>query len=183
MKAAAFLFIATAAFLLSGCTTQANIRHTEMKSTGAVKNAGIFVREAKDERPDAALKVIGGVYNGYDIRMGDIKQPDDLLENLRLVLTNRLRAIGYRIQTDETDLVLDLTLRMLTCNSRTTSKCAMGLLVKLIDHGEVVFEDSYDMDESKFALIVDTSCTGALNALIDKMFEKITKDIDLYLAS
>ena len=173
------------AMTLSGCyTTQAQIKHSALKSTGEVKNAGILVHAIKDERPDAQPKIIGGVYNGYDMRMGDVNQPDTLLEDLRLALVDQFRASGYRIQSDESDLVVDASIRMLSCDVRSSSKSALSINVRLSDHGKVVFEDTYAMNESKFWLIAaDPTCSEPLNTLVRKSFEKIVKDIDQYLAS
>ena len=168
--------------VLAGCATTPNMGYTSNAPRQANKNVSIWLKSFTDGRSAAEKGILGGVYNGYNMRMGDVTEPANTIESIKKSFESELDRAGYNIVMSEQDLVATAEVVSVTCDARLKSESLIRVRIKLQDKGNEVLDKVYTGRADAF-VIVGFATSQALNASIKKIATELVKDLDEYIKS
>ena len=167
---------------MAGCATTPTIGYENKSPRQASKNVSVYLESFEDGRTASEKGILGGMYNGYNMRGGNVMEPPRMIESLKNTFKSELQAAGYNLVEDKKDLSIKATLISLTCDTRINADAAINLRVVLVDKGNEIFSKAYAGQASVFQLLgSDTS--GAINQSIKKTTEQLIKDLDEYIST
>lgn len=175
-----YLALPLLVFFLQGCATTPTIGYETKSPRQASKHAAIYFEAFEDGRSQGEQGILGGLYNGYNMRMGNVMEPPGMINSLKKTLQSELSAAGYDLIEDPKDLAIKATLISLTCDLRLSSEASMNLRVVLNDKGGEVFSKTYRSKASVFKFI-GQDCSGAINKALKDIAGQLIHDLNEYI--
>jgi hypothetical protein len=170
------------AIFLAGCASTPTVGYESSAIRKQSRNVKISLASFEDGRTGAEKGVLGGMYNGYNMRGGNVVEPPGMLESLKKTLQSELHAAGYDIDEASNDLSIKAKLISLTCDIKISSEAAINLQVILSDKGEEIFSKMYSGKSAVFK-IIGANPSAAINQSIKKITEQLIKDLNDYVSS
>ncbi len=167
---------------LSGCATTPSIGYKVDSVRQAAKNAQVKVSPFTDNRVAREKAVLGGVFNGYGMRLGDISEPVGLVKSLEEALKGELTNSGYKVADDVHDIVIQGGVESISCEVRNGQNSTILVRFKVTDKGQEVLNKIYQGKKSIF-ITFDTSGSDAINAAMKDLIKNFINDLDEYIKS
>ncbi len=178
------LFFCLSLILLNGCAATPKMIYKPLASLRqAPKNVSVWVEKFEDARPESEKGKLGGVYNGYNMRFGDVHEPEAMIESLKKSLEDELENSGYEKIINDHDLTIDAALESAVCNVGTERKADLKIRFKVRDKGQEVLNSIYSGEGKAGIFNMDMSCTDPLISSVKNVMGKFIKDLDEYIKS
>lgn len=165
---------------LSGCATTPNIGYKVDSVRQVSKNVEVQVSPFTDSRISREQAVIGGVYNGYGMRMGDVHEPAGLVKSLEEAFKNELTNSGYRIVDGSHDIVIQGAVESISCEIANGQNSTFRVRFKVTNKSQEVMNKVYQGKKSIF-MTFDTTGSDAINAAMKDLIKNFIKDLDEYI--
>ena len=178
----ALIVLVASSVFLSGCAATPKIGYKVDSARQASKNVEIKIEKFVDNRTGREQGVIGGVYNGYGMRMGDVHEPANLIQSLEDAFKAELENSGYTMSQESRDLIIQGFIEAISCEIANAQNSTFVVRIRATDKSEEVLNNTYQGKKSIF-MTFDTSCSDALNAAMKDLIKKFVKDLDDYIKS
>jgi hypothetical protein len=169
-------------FVFAGCSTTPKIGYEAKSTQQAMKKASIYFESFKDDRTSGEKGILGGVYNGYNMRMGNVEEPAGMMDSLKKTFQSELSSSGYSLVEDMRDLSIKADLISITCDLKMKAESTINLKVTLIDKGNQIFSKTYKGQGSTFQMVGFDS-TGAINNAIKQIAGQLIQDLNEYITT
>ena len=167
---------------LSGCATTPNIGYKVDSVRQASKNVEVKVNPFTDSRISREQAVIGGVYNGYGMRMGDVHEPAGLIKSLEEAFKSELANSGYKIVDESHDIVIQGSVESISCEVVNGQNSTILVRFKVTDKSQEVINKVYQGKKSIW-MTFDATGSDAINAAMKDLIKNFIKDLDEYIKS
>ena len=175
--------IALSALLVAGCATTPHMGYVSKSPAQSLKNISIQVMKFTDQREESQKGKLGGRYNQYGMKAGDVLEPQDLFEDIETGFKTELEKAGYTVTANSQDLVLKGEVIAVSCDQTNGAQNGtVRFRLILTDKGKEVLNSIYT-GESKIPFTFDVTCSDAFNDAIRKSIASFVKDLDNYVAS
>lgn len=165
---------------LSGCATTPNIGYKVDSVHQASKNVEVKVSPFTDSRISREQAVLGGVYNGLGMRLGDVHEPAGLIKSLEEAFQSELANSGYRIVDELHDIVIQGDVESISCEVANGQNSTFLVRFKVTDKSQEVINKTYQGKKSIFVTF-DTSGSDAINGAMKDLIKNFIKDLDEYV--
>ena len=174
------LLIFLTAVGFSGCSSMPKIKYTVQLPVSGTRNVFIHIQDFEDTRGSYEIGKLGGVYNGYNMRLGDVKEPPGLVQSIQSAFMTEIKNSGYQVVSDDRDLVLRGILQSVTCDSGNSKQSDLKVRLILKDKGDEVLDQVYQGKSNVF-FTLDTSCSRPLVNALEQVVSKFVRDLNEYV--
>ncbi|MFT7637549.1 MAG: 2,3-bisphosphoglycerate-independent phosphoglycerate mutase [Candidatus Omnitrophota bacterium] len=171
-----------AMFIFAGCVSTANIRRDINLSPGSYNGATVSFIGFDDARSFASRKIMGGLFNGFDSRTGDLMAPDNLVDDLEILFVKQLRAAGYKLAADKQAIVISGSIESIGCDVAVQSKADVRIKFVVDDRGENVLTAVYSGNDEG-ASMYNTTCADQLTNSVLEAARHFTDELSDYMIS
>ena len=165
---------------LNGCATTPNIGYKVEPIRQPAKNVSVKVNAFVDNRISRGQGVIGGVYNGYGMRLGDIFEPNGTVRALENAFKAELANSGYQLTEEARDIVIESFVESISCEISSTQNSTFAVHFKVTDKSQEVLNKVYQGKKSIW-MTFDQTCSDALNSSMKELIKNFIKDLDEYV--
>jgi len=163
-----------------GCASTASLQFKTTLAPAAAKNVSVKIDSFVDERSEPERGVIGGVYNGYNMRMGDVKEPVDLVATMMEAVRSEVKNAGYRISDNAQDLVVRGFVKLVACDSGNGKTSQLTLRLVVEDKGQEILNKIYhEQSSNRFTLTLN--CGPVLTESLQKIASQFVQDLNEYI--
>ncbi len=167
---------------LSGCATTPNIGYKVEPIHQASKNVEVKVSPFTDSRIGREQAIIGGLYNGYGMRVGDIHEPAGLVKSLENAFKEELANSGYSLIDETRDIVIQGSVEAISCEVRNGQNSTFLVRFKVTDKSQEVINKVYQ-GKKLIWMTFDSTGSDAINAAMKELIKNFIKDLDEYIKS
>lgn len=182
IKRATLFLPAAALACLVGCASTPNIGYKIDPVAAPSKNVDVKVNSFTDGRSTREMGVIGGLYNGYGMRMGDVFEPQGLVRSLENAFKAELANSGYKVTDESKDIVIDGVVEGISCEIRNGQNSSFVVRFKVSDRSQEVINKTYQ-GKKTIHITFDTSGSDSINAAMKQLIKNFIKDLDEYIAT
>lgn len=167
---------------VAGCASTPKIHYTPEKSSLKANNVSARIQKFEDGRGNIEKGMLGGVYNGYNMRIGDVKEPEGMIASIQEAFAAELTHRGYTLVEDDRDLVIRASVQTVTCDVANKREANLIVQLSVLDKGVQVISKIYKGNSSIF-MSLDMTCSEPLGKAIEDIVKKFSNDLDEYIRS
>lgn len=165
-----------------GCAAAPVVDYKSQFQSQGSNGIKVKLESFDDNRPTQARNILGGVFNGYNMRMGDVHEPQDMIQSFEAALRQDLSNAGYSIVNEGAEIVIYTNINMVTCDYSMRTGANMNWTFRVTDKNVEVLNQQYD-SEGKNAWSMDQSCGEHLNKALRQMIKSFITDLNEYAKS
>ena len=171
-------------FFISGCATiTPEIKYKPVLPAQKSKNVSVTIKEFLDGRPVSEKGIIGQTYNAYDMKVGDVLEPKDLLSSMQKSLVDELTNAGYQLTENRKGVVIKATVENVSCGYRNAISANVRIKFEVFEKDTKVLDHLYGGDSGNQPLFNQDYCGKPLTKCVQDIVTTFVKDLDKYVAS
>jgi hypothetical protein len=174
-----FLSVALLCFI-TGCASTPKIHYVPKHAPLKTNSVSVWIQNFEDARTVIEKNVLGGVYNGYGMRLGDVQEPGGMIASIRDAFAAELQNRGYALVNDDKDLVVQATVQTVTCDMSNVRLANLVVRLIVCDKGKEVVNKIYTGNASIF-FTLDMTCSEPLGKALEDIVKKFGADLDGYI--
>jgi hypothetical protein len=168
--------------LLSGCAHTVKMDYKPLGAQQQSKNISVLLEDIKDVRPLNEREVLGKVKNAFGMDAGTVREPKDLLPQIKTSIEKELLNAGYTVTAD-TQLKITSELVFLSCYFKDEGHALIRMKFIVTDRGQEVINHTYSGEGSHRTDWEWVPFTGAIQKATGTMLQEFVKDLNGYVIS
>ncbi|MFH1846562.1 MAG: YajG family lipoprotein [Candidatus Omnitrophota bacterium] len=167
--------------VLTGCAVfnaKPVLNYSMVNPSQSARNITVCVSEVEDVRANKS-GLIGEIYNGYGIKTGEIREPDNVIQWVTKAMKEELTNAGYNVtDTDEAQLKIKSEIINISASYGYAFHGTVVLRICCIKGNDRIFEKLYTGSSEKLELLQPSLSKGVANVL-ERSLQEVMKQLIL----